>query len=281
LRWLTVRDGVVLLGDGDGRPDPHPDALFEFAEARGLTVEAPGEGLHSATFGILGVERDGSRLLLRAGEVPARTSAHVHADQLAICWLVDGRRVIDGRGTAAYSGPARDATRSADHQSTVVVPGRSSARFAGPFRLDAHGRGDALPSEPGTLAARCTDTLGQPMHRRLVRLQGPDLLVEDEVTGPGAASARALFHFPDAEVRSVAPGRVEVASPAGRFAVTTDGGLSASPSCWYPTIGVEATACTVAVQLRAGGEGAKGRTSIRRCVAGTDERTVAAGVGQP
>lgn len=265
LGWLAVEDGVHLFGDGDARTDPGPDALFEVAEALGLPTARPAGELHSAVFGLSGLQRQGSRLLLRAGSVPRLTSAHVHADQLAISWSIDGRRVLGARGTAAYSGPDRDATRSAAWQSTVAVPGRSTARFGGPFRLVASGHGQRLPSEPGSLAGRATDAQDRPLHHRVARLDGARLIVEDLVSGPGAAAARALFHFPEGVARPMGPGGLEVVVPAGRFVVNAGGSaVSASASSWYPTIGARSLACTVAVRLEPGGDGSGARTTIDR-----------------
>ncbi len=266
LRWLALDDGLVALGDGDARPALAPAALFAAAEALGLPATTPSGELRCPGFGLLGLQSAGSRLLLRAGEVPALTSAHVHADQLSICWSQDGERVIDGRGTAAYSGPSRDATRSASWHSTADVPGRTTARFAGPFRLAAHGRGEQLPSEPGSLCARSWDTEGRPLHQRVARAEPDSLVVEDRLLGEGASSGRIFFHFPDAaECRSLGEDKLEVIASAGRFEVRADGAsVSASASSWYPKIGVKARARTVIVRPRMVGAAQVARTTIRR-----------------
>lgn len=242
LGWLAVDDGVVLLGDGDGIGDPPPQALFAAAEALGIP-RTHRDTLHSPTFGLAGRRSGASTLLLRAGAVPAVTCAHVHADQGAIAWVRAGQRLVDGRGTATYWGPGRDATRANANASTVAVPGRSTARFAGPFRLAAHGRGELLSGPALSMRSHGCD--GGPLFERSVTLDDDIVTVTDVASGAGVAR----FHLPDAELVSVGAHEVVAARPGGRLLLTSDGPLRAARSTWYPRIGVGRPALTVTVRL--------------------------------
>jgi hypothetical protein len=265
LRWLCVNeDGLVLMGDGDGRPQPPPRALLEATAAAGIDQPEQARELRSDGFALLGLQQGSARLLLRAGALPGATSAHVHADQLAICWSLNGHRIIDGRGTATYHGPRRDETRSAAWHSTVAVPGRLQARFLGPFRLGAHGGGAPIQVEDATLAGRCTDTEGRHLHQRSARMHKRTLVIIDRVQGPNADQAKAFFHFPNATRASHSgPGRASIDSPAGRFLLeSAPGSVSVASSTWYPRLGVAAPAQTVVVHLEPTSDGSGAQTRV-------------------
>lgn len=258
LHWLRVEDGVLAFGDGDATSEVAP--LCSAAEALQLEPQIPG-ALHSPVFGLAGRRVGRSRVLLRAGVVPSRTCAHVHADQGAMAWVLGGHRVIDGRGTATYSGPLRDATRSASWRSTVTVPGRTTAVFAGPFRLAAWGGGQVVAGDT-ELEATTTDTSGVPLHRRSVRVEEQGIVVVDQAHGRGTDGATAHFHFPEATVLQIRPRAATLATPAGAVDLVANAPVVVSDTSWFPRIGVEAPAVSVAIALAAADRSAT--TSVRR-----------------
>ena len=235
LRTLHLGDGLPLLGDSEAMPVPDLATVIEAAALPHRIAPAAGPTWFPNS-GLQVVRRAESVLVLRSGRPPKSTTAHVHADQGAITWSLDGRRVLGALGTSTYApGSERDRTRSARAHSAIVLA-QPQMEWLGPFRLGDRGHGERVSVEDG-LGARVTWPDGTTVERT-VRLDGRSLQVVDRSHTPGG---EALFHVPDAKI-------VDGVALQGDRVVEIEGALL-EPSHWYPSVGERRPAVTARVRL--------------------------------
>jgi uncharacterized heparinase superfamily protein len=229
--WL----GVVLTPDeelpllNDGYPVPHSliAALRPGPRPTGQLVSLMHSGLVRATAG-------GWHLIADVGApCPDELPAHAHADTLGCLLTADGVPLLVDTGTSTYAaGTVRRYERSTAAHNTVELDGVDSTEVWGAFRAGRRARvcaATAVCDADGVTVAAEHDGYrrlpGRPVHRRLWRLTGAGLRVDDEVTGGGRHAVAIRWHLaPGSAVRMRNDGAV-VATAAGEFTVQ----VTASP----------------------------------------------------
>ena len=186
----AVVERMTSFAAASSRPDGAP-ALFNDG---GLDI-APRLDLPAAPDG-LDVREETGYAFLRRGRVwlafdcgapgPSFLPAHAHADALSFQLWVDGRPMVLDPGTSTYTaGDTRRRERGTESHSTVAVDGDQ-------FVVWSSFRSGPLP-EVKLLEADETRLVGEASlprgvrFRRVLRLDGDALHVEDRVTGQGAA----------------------------------------------------------------------------------------------
>lgn len=230
--WL----GAVLTLDGelpllnDGYPVPHAviAALRPGPRPGGPLVSLADSGLVRATAGKW-------HLLADVGApCPDELPAHAHADTLGCLLFADGAPLLVDTGTSTYAaGPVRRYERSTAAHNTVELDGVDSTEVWGAFRAGRRARVRDVTADcdaDGVTVAAEHDGYrrlpGRPVHRRLWRLTGADLRVDDEITGRGRHAVAVRWHLaPGSLVRLRQDGAL-VETAAGEFTVQ----LSTSPA---------------------------------------------------
>jgi hypothetical protein len=117
-------------------------------------------------------------------------AGHSHADALSLVVWYRNEPVFTDPGTFTYlADPTeRDRFRGTPAHNTVSINRQNQAQPAGPFRWNLKPSvhlNAFVPMEQGGVVDAACEYLGF-RHRRRVRLQGPRLIVLDEITGPPA-----------------------------------------------------------------------------------------------
>jgi hypothetical protein len=141
------------------------------------------------------------------------SAGHSHADTLSVVAWYGGEPLLTDPGTFTYlSDPVeRNGFRGTAAHNTITIDGQDQAEAAGPFRWNhkpyVH-LNVFVPSDCGGFVDAICEYNGF-QHRRRVQLQGPELLVLDEVTGSpgehvveqvwnlGTAAGKVHFAFSD------------------------------------------------------------------------------------
>ena len=270
-RWPQIGDEddarVLLAIEGPSRLDLAGNALAAWLGADGLGGEqalarlllgrpapparAASDGAHEFVRGGLTVWRS-SGLTVTFDHGPlglAPLAAHGHADALALTVHDGATPLVVDPGTFAYheDEAARARCRGTPGHATVQFGGHSQSRMLGPFlwgsRAAVTRRGDGW---------ECRWVTGE-RHLRRVQVHGREIVIEDQVWGPGAELCFTLAPFAEAQLENrraivraagstavfesegIAPWRLEAGEHAPRFAsVVAAPRLAASltaPSC--------------------------------------------------
>ncbi len=175
-----LRLGGQLLGENFATA---PEAIYPES---GWWVRRAGEFVTVVEFGGVGLSGLGG---------------HAHNDDLSICVEWRGRPVIVDPGTYLYTSDvaARDEFRSARSHNSVLFDGLEPRDLGpGPFRLLGTDR--ALPEHlvaPGSRTfTRSVRTISSTcLHRRTVHASEAQIVIEDEISGPGAPCMEWRFHL--------------------------------------------------------------------------------------
>lgn len=199
-RWL----GTMRFGNG-GLPRFNdsmavPDALLAI-----LDPPPRPPGLHLLPASGYAVLDGGGRIsaVVDVGApCPATLPGHAHADCLSIEVAVDGRPVLVNAGTSTYTpGARRRFERSTLAHNTVEVDGADQTEVWGTFRAArrAHPTVHEVSATGALTVTASHDGYrrlpGAPVHRRTVRLDGDELVVDDVVEGTGRHHAVVAWHF--------------------------------------------------------------------------------------
>jgi hypothetical protein len=188
---------AVLLG----LPTALPPACGAIARARSRTFEG---------YTVLAARRAGHERLVVVDHGPLgfpTLAAHGHADALSVWVHVDGRPLVVDGGTWRYTGAPdwRAWLRGTAAHPTVEIDGRDQSLQRGSFawhtRANARREAVRLERQGGEVVASHDGyrRLGV-VHRRIVRLEGEELVVDDELA-PCGGGRPARMH----EVRIVWP----------------------------------------------------------------------------
>jgi len=208
-QWLsTLRhpDGEIgFFNDAALGVAPTPAALEAYAQRSGLgSIAPPADGLlHLQDSGYLRWARDGAVLLIDVAQVgPDHQPGHAHADTLCFELSLGGQRVLVNSGTSEYgTSPERLRQRGTAAHNTLTIDDSNSSEVWSGFRVGRRARPQDLRIEASV--DRLTISAGhngyrhlpdRPVHQRTWRLDGNELTIVDEVSGP-VRFAEAHYHF--------------------------------------------------------------------------------------
>lgn len=131
---------------------------------------------------------------------PPDLPAHAHADALAVICILGEESILVDTGTSTYAGDLdrRQYERSTLAHNTVVIDGQDSTEVYGAFRAGRRHRvtvEDVTPDGITAVHDGYRYLTGRPVHRRHVRIDGGDLLIEDTVDGASGHDLTAYFHL--------------------------------------------------------------------------------------
>jgi hypothetical protein len=252
-RWMSHGDGDVALFSDGALSDGHGvEALAGAAESLGLVCPAVGAFCSMPDEGFVVSRRGDTRLIVDCGPVGAPDQpSHGHCDILSF-ELSDGpRRVVGNRGTAAYSGPGRRASRSTRAHSTVQFGDLEQAEIFGDFRVGQRADPELLEASEDRIRGRFAWPGAAGTHVRTWlpgATAGVLVRVVDETSGSTPPVAR--FHLPDA-VDPVVHGGVRWQVGGVGYELTAPGArVTAHASAWHPQPGASRPAWTVEVRPR-------------------------------
>jgi hypothetical protein len=162
-------------------------------------------------------------------------AAHGHADALSVTLQVGGHDVLVDPGTYDYFTYRgwRDYFRSTRAHNTLEIDGQDQSRMQGPFLWGYRATARCEEWSPSADGGRVAGThdgymrLDHPVrHARTVTLYGAqgELVVEDDLQGEGAHTARIHWHLsPACTVEERGPGRYRVSVPCRALTVEMEG----------------------------------------------------------
>jgi uncharacterized heparinase superfamily protein len=214
--WLDepiarMQEFASALARPDGAPALFNDGALDLAPSLELPSRADGLAVFPET-GYAVVREHGLWLAFDCGPpAPPFLPAHAHADALSFQLWVDGRPAVLDPGAFTYEpGPDRQWFRSTSAHSTISVNGLDQFELWGAFRAGP------LPSPRllSTVPLEAEVRLGVVTHRRRLRLEPHDLVVEDELDGTGEVDV--VSSLPLAAGADLAPiGPLEVTEGRG------------------------------------------------------------------
>ena len=213
LRCMSHPDGSLsLFNDTAQGIAPVNGEIERLAAELGVHAGSPAaEGLtYLAHSGYLRLARGSAVALIDLAPVgPDYLPGHAHADTLSFEMSLRGRQVIVNRGTSVYgTGARRLLERGTAAHSTVQIGHHDSSEVWSGFRVGRRAYPvDLKVSDDGISGSHDGYRFlpGRPRHRRLWRLQGNELSVDDWVEG-GAGDAVARYHL-DPGLRALPDGR--------------------------------------------------------------------------
>jgi hypothetical protein len=131
-------------------------------------------------------------------------AAHGHADALSLTLRAFGKNILVDPGTYVYhSNPKwRDYFRSTRAHNTVVVDGQDQSKIKGPFLWGRRAKAECLSWQPtdvgGTVIAQHDGYthLSDPVtHKRMLNLDGRELVIRDDIIASGKHEVEVFFHF--------------------------------------------------------------------------------------
>ena len=215
--------------------------------------------VHLRESGYIRLENRDAVVLLDVAPVgPDYLPGHAHADTLSFEISLFGHRLLVNSGTSCYgTSSERLRQRGTAAHNTIVVDGQNSSEVWGGFRVARRARPfgltigslETLPLEVHCAHDGYRRLQGRPVHERLWRLSGCELVIEDQVLG-AFTTAEARFHLhPQVQVtidddgshgEIILPGDQKVAWWA-EF-----GPAKLEPSTYHPRFGVsQANQCLV------------------------------------
>jgi hypothetical protein len=217
--WLAV--GAALFGRSDFKAaasiisEPIRWLLgksgFECYEA---IPESEGRGCHSIAFPETGYyllqrgslnSSDRISIVFDCGPLGLEPMAgHGHADALSFTLRAFGRDVLVDPGTYDYfSFPTwREYFRSTRAHNTIVIDGRNQSEMSGPFHWVKRAKAECLGWQPAKHGGKVIGKhngymlLADPVsHKRMLDLDGRDVVIRDDVTSRGRHKIEAYFHL--------------------------------------------------------------------------------------
>jgi hypothetical protein len=167
-------------------------------------------------------------MMVDAGPQGVGRAGHGHADALSLRLTMDGRRWLVDSGSGVYIAQNladRNTLRGTGAHNTLRVDGADQAVADGPFswtHIPATQAGNWIVGKSFTYfvgSHNGYERLADPvLHRRhVLKIAGGVWLVRDVALGRAEHEVEIQWHFaPDLEVRSVAPGRVEISRAGAR-----------------------------------------------------------------
>lgn len=267
--WLAAMchpDGEIsFFNDAAIAVAPPPAELADYAVRLGLDLgEEPERPLvHLAESGYIRLRRGPVVAILDVGRIgPDYLPGHGHADTLSFELSVGMQRVLVNSGTSVYgAGAERLRQRGTDAHNTLSINGENSSQVWAGFRVARRARPIDLDiSETEHITVSCGHDgyrylSGKPVHRRLWRFGGNELIIEDKVSGT-VKSAIAWFHFhPDRVIvfnDDEQQGSVSLPDGARLAWQIKAGAGQMRPSSYHPQFGVSRASNCLAVKLDGG-----------------------------
>lgn len=188
LEVVTHADGeIALFADSGFGSAPSPGALAGYADALGVTAQAPARpGLLDRGGYAKLCEGDFELTASLAGPGPAHQPGHAHCDALSFELLVCGERVVTDTGVYEYRpGTRRDASRRTESHATARVDRAEQAEVWSAHRVGGRPRVTLVAYEPGSsVEATCAGwATRDTVHRRRFSFEDGALVVEDRLEG--------------------------------------------------------------------------------------------------
>lgn len=211
LHWLHLllhQDGhIAFFNDTTFGIAAEPQSLFAYAEHLGFHTQPPEFAIrHLKDSGFLRMENSDALVLADVGSLgPAYIPGHAHAGTLSCEIALRGERLFVNRGISTYNANhERLQERSTLAHNTVTVAGQSSSQVWSSFRVAKRAKIIETAQDQTSFTAAHDGYRRLPqniVHQRKWTLQTKKIIIEDQLTGKGAAPITANYHLhPDWQV---------------------------------------------------------------------------------
>lgn len=223
---------IPFFNDSALRIAPSPEAVFKYAGTLGLqftkTLDEIGV-VEKPDFGVIILQNHLSKLIFDVGLIgPQYLPGHAHCDTFSYELSLKGKRCIVNSGTFQYAGDERNTFRATSAHNTVQVDGVEQheiwstfrvARRAYPFNVTVN-KESLDDIECSASISGFKQLPGNPTHKRVIRYQKNQILINDLIGGIGHHLAESFIHMhPDVKIIDFSEGVLECMLEGAKFSI--------------------------------------------------------------
>ncbi|BCG63750.1 MAG: hypothetical protein methR_P1478 [Methyloprofundus sp.] len=233
---------------------PSPDAVINYADKLGVKFIKSYERfgvIEKPDFGLVVLQNKRSKLIFDNGFIgPDYLPGHAHCDTLSYELSLAGKRCIVNSGTYQYAGDERNLFRATNAHNTVQIDGVEQHEIWSTFRVARRAYPfDVVVRKFSEDEIECSASIsgfrqlaGSPVHKRVLRYQKDQIIVNDMIVAKGEHFAESFIHLhPDVEIINTLSNSIKLKLGQVDFLIHTLGELKIDiETGWFsPEFGVK------------------------------------------
>lgn len=205
LKLITFKDGnIPMVNDSTFNIAPSSKNLFNMARVLGIEID---KNILLSDSGYRKIKNNNYELFYDVGEVgPAYQPGHAHSDTFNFILYTKEKPFIVDRGVSTYEkNEIRNKERSTSSHNTVVVNQLEQTDVWGGFRVGKRANVIYLEESNNHIEAMHSGykNIGF-MHKRILKYDNDQVIINDIVLGKKESSNVAMFHFhPNVKINKI------------------------------------------------------------------------------